>query len=296
MTWRAAAVPEVQGEGEKDGKAEHLLSHIEGNAARAIKNILNPVFPLFPPQPQDRVDLCLFLAFQKVRGKLTRKRIEMLGDLWAHLQIPADMTPEQARAWLQAHEHEVTPESVQEMVELSAAMEDFEFAPDLNAHLGAMGGIALRISELLLPRPWWITEYDSPALLTSDEPVGVDRSIEVLLRCGFPDSRGPPGRCAPIDRRDLHTLVGEPGHPVVTRADARIRVSRQPALARNRSRSRICTGNRRTRTAIAAPRRTGRAGGTRSGSRAGHSPRCCRSTGSAGHGRRAKLARAQRCR
>jgi Protein of unknown function (DUF4238) len=94
----------INTEGAKDGKTEHLLSHIEGNAARAIKNILNPVFPLFPPRQQDRADLCLFLAFQKVRGKLTRKRIEMLGDLWAHLQIPAGMTTEQARAWLQANE------------------------------------------------------------------------------------------------------------------------------------------------------------------------------------------------
>ncbi len=38
----------INTEGAKDGKTEHLLSHIEGNAARAIKNILNPVFPLFP--------------------------------------------------------------------------------------------------------------------------------------------------------------------------------------------------------------------------------------------------------
>ena len=32
---------------------------------------------------------------------------------------------------------------------------------------------------MLLPRPWWIAEYDSPALLTSDEPVALhfrDRS------------------------------------------------------------------------------------------------------------------------
>jgi hypothetical protein len=143
----------INTEGAKDGKSEHLLSHIEGNAAHAIKNILNPVFPLFPPRPQDRADLCLFLAFQKVRGKLTRKRIEMLGDLWAHLQIPAGMTPGQARAWLQANEQQATPESAQEIVELSASMEDFEFVPDPNAHLSVMGGVALRISELLLPRP-----------------------------------------------------------------------------------------------------------------------------------------------
>ena len=38
----------INTEGAKDGKTEHLLSHIEGNAARAIKNILNPVFPLSP--------------------------------------------------------------------------------------------------------------------------------------------------------------------------------------------------------------------------------------------------------
>ena len=144
--------------------------------------------------------MCLFLAFQKVRGKLTRKRIEMLGDLWAHLQIPAGMTTEQARAWLQANEQEATPESVQEIVELSASMEDIEFVPDPNAHLSVMGGVALRISELLLPRPWWIAEYDSPALLTSDEPValhfrdrsrppGHDRASPTPMRSGSPWTR-----------------------------------------------------------------------------------------------------------
>jgi hypothetical protein len=61
-------------------------------------------------------------------------------------------------------------------------MQDFEFVPDPNAHLSAMGGVALRISELLLPRPWWIAEYDSPALLTSDEPVALH----------FRDRSGPP--------------------------------------------------------------------------------------------------------
>ena len=47
-TRAADKVAGINTEGAKDGKTEHLLSHIEGNAARAIKNILNPVFPLFP--------------------------------------------------------------------------------------------------------------------------------------------------------------------------------------------------------------------------------------------------------
>lgn len=40
------------------------------------------------------------------------------------------------------------------MVELSASIEDFAFAPDPHAHLGVMGDVTMRISELLLPRPW----------------------------------------------------------------------------------------------------------------------------------------------
>ena len=80
---------------------------------------------------------------------MTRKRIELLGDLWADLRIPSDMTTEQAHAWLQANEQEPTPESDREMVELSASMADFEFVTDPNAHLSVMGEVALRVSELL---------------------------------------------------------------------------------------------------------------------------------------------------
>lgn len=75
--------------------------------------------------------------------------------------------------------------------------------------------------------------------------LGVDGGVEVLLGCGFRDSRGPPGPCAPVGGRDLHALVGEPleieaGHAVVAGADAHIRVSRQrPFLAGRGHRPRI---------------------------------------------------------
>ena len=92
-------------------------------------------------------------------------------------------------------------------------MEDFEFVPDPNAHLSAMGGIALRISELLLSRPWWIAEFDSPALLTSDEPValhlrdrsrppGHDRGIAYADEIWFP-----------LDPRRL-LILGSSGDPL----------------------------------------------------------------------------------
>jgi hypothetical protein len=141
------------------------------------------------------------------------------------------MTTGQARAWLQASEQEATPESVQEIVELSASMEDFEFVSDPNAHLGVMGSVALRISELLLRRPWWIAEYDSPALLTSDEPValhfrdrsrrpGHDRGIAYADEIWFP-----------LDPRRL-LILGSPGDQL---PEQRLRPAAQTAVTVNRT-------------------------------------------------------------
>jgi hypothetical protein len=185
----------INTDGDKDGRSEHLLSHIEGNAARAIRNILVPAFRLFPPQPQDRADLCLFLAFQKVRGKQTRKRIEMLGDLWARAQFPANMSDEQAADWLKANGQEATPESVAEMVDFSGHMDEFQFVPDPNEHLRVMGDTALRISELLLPRPVVHRGLRHPR--ASDQRRA---GCPALPGCE-PPSRPRPGHC--IRRRDL---------------------------------------------------------------------------------------------
>jgi hypothetical protein len=160
-------------DGDKDGRHEQLLSQVEGDAARAIRNICNPVFDLFPPQQQDRHDLCLFLAFQRVRGRAARKRIELLGDLWAHIWVPERMTPGQADEWLRAHGHEATPTAIADLVSLSADMPDLEFVPDPNEHVRVMVSIAVKIAEYLMPRPWWLVSYDAPALLTSDEPVAL---------------------------------------------------------------------------------------------------------------------------
>jgi hypothetical protein len=203
----------INTDGEKDGKTEHLLSHIEGNAARAIRNILVPAFRLFPPQPQDRADLCLFLAFQKVRGKQARKMTELLGDLWARVQFPPNMSRGEAAAWLNDNGQEATQDSIEEVVKFSARMDDFEFVPDPNEHLRVMGSLALRISELLLTRPWYVAVYDTPTLLTSDEPVALH----------FRDANRPPGHNRgiayadeiwfPLDPRRL-LILGRPDDPL----------------------------------------------------------------------------------
>lgn len=164
-----------------------------------------------------------------MRGRLTRKRIELLGDLYAHLIIPADMTTDQAADWLRADGSDATPEAIQELIKLSASMGALEFKPDPNEHLRVMGDLALRISELLLPRPWWIAEYDAPALLTSDEPValhfrdhsrpaGHDRGIAYADEIWFP-----------LDPRQL-LILGSPGDPL---PEQRLKVHAETARAVN---------------------------------------------------------------
>lgn len=154
----------------------------------------------------------MFLAFQRVRGRSTRKRIEILGDLWAHVWIPEGMTAGQAAAWLRANGHDVTPQAIRDMVELSADMPNLEFVPDPNEHIRAMGGIALRIAEYLLPRPWWLVHYEAPALLTSDEPV--------VLHFGDGSRSGQRGGIAnadeiwfPVDPSHL-LILGRPDDPL----------------------------------------------------------------------------------
>jgi hypothetical protein len=157
-------------DGELDAKSEQLLGYIEDKATRPIRNLLS-VFAPFPPSARDRGELCLFLAFQLVRGRHTRRTVEQLGDLWARSQVPPHTDDQAARRFLQARDIEPTPEVVGQIMEFSAHLEELEFVPDPNEHLRVMSDLALEIFPLLLERPWRLIEFDGPALLTSDEPV-----------------------------------------------------------------------------------------------------------------------------
>jgi hypothetical protein len=43
--------------------------------------------------------------------------------------------------------------------------------PDPDEHIRIVDSTAIKIAEYMLPRPWWLVSYDTPALLTSDEPL-----------------------------------------------------------------------------------------------------------------------------
>jgi Protein of unknown function (DUF4238) len=158
--------------GNPDGKSEHLLSWIEGEAFPTLQRLVKcPTFAKFPPSPSERVAVCLFLAFQMTRGRSIRRMTEMLGDIWAHMQVPSKMDNAQAEAWLHSEGQDVTPEAIDQAVSASAIIDQLEFVPDPNSHLVTMGPLALRIFPYLIMRSWYVAEYTSPVLITSDEPV-----------------------------------------------------------------------------------------------------------------------------
>ena len=156
--------------GEPAGHLEQLLSHIESRASAAIANIVPPTFGVFPPSPNEKHDIAILLAFQAVRGKRTRKSIELQADLVTRLQLSGLDESQIVRRMRQQGE-ESTEDRIQEAVEFINNLDDYMFVPDPNDHLGMMGKLAFEIYKRLMRRHWYLAEFSSSVLLTCDEPV-----------------------------------------------------------------------------------------------------------------------------
>lgn len=156
--------------GEPAGHLEQLLSHIEGRASAAIANIVHPTFGVFPPPPDEKHDIAILLAFQAVRGRRTRKSIELQADLITRLQLSGLDESQIVRRMRQEGE-EPAEDRIQEAVEFIQNLDEYVFVPDPNEHLGMMGKLSFEIYKRLMRRHWYLAEFSKPALLTCDEPV-----------------------------------------------------------------------------------------------------------------------------
>lgn len=158
--------------GAKDGRSDQLLARIEADAAPVIRQLVTAgAFARFPPSAGAREAMCWFLAFQKIRGRASRKKTELLGDAYMHIMIPQNMSAGDAEEWLRARDQEPTPEAVAQVLDLSASVDETEFVPDPNAHIAMMAPVALKVFEELVLRRWYMAEYAEPSLVTCDEPV-----------------------------------------------------------------------------------------------------------------------------
>ncbi|KOV86894.1 hypothetical protein ADL01_05680 [Streptomyces sp. NRRL WC-3618] len=111
-----------------------------------------------PITPEDKTDLCIFTAFQLVRGLRKRREIELMSNFYVRIM--------QLNAPVGAGRHEIA--AYREM------LRDFrtlEVTSHPNEHVSLMGKLAEPLSEHLLNRPLTVVELTDSALLTCDEPV-----------------------------------------------------------------------------------------------------------------------------
>ncbi|MGQ4344008.1 DUF4238 domain-containing protein [Streptomyces sp. SAS_275] len=145
-------------QGQPDGRMEQMLQQIEGRAARALRRVTSAVTWGRPITPEDKADLCVFVAFQCVRGLRTRREIELMADLYVRLlQVNAPVGS--GRRQIAAYRE---------------TLRDFrtlEVTSHPNEHVSLLGELAKPLCDHLLQRPLTVIELTDGALLTCDEPI-----------------------------------------------------------------------------------------------------------------------------
>ncbi|WP_371749026.1 DUF4238 domain-containing protein [Streptomyces sp. NBC_00280] len=144
--------------GEPDGRMEQILQKVEGRAARALRRVTSAVTWGQPITAADKTDLCIFTAFQLVRGLRKRREIELMSDLYVRimqLNAPVGAGRQAAAAYREK-------------------LRDFrtlEVTSNPNEHVSLMGKLAEPLSEHLLSRRLTVVELTAGVLLTCDEPI-----------------------------------------------------------------------------------------------------------------------------
>ena len=135
-----------------DGRIEQVLRIVEGNAARVLGRLRNPLLVRRPLPMDERRDVTQFLAFQLVRGVRMRREIELLAEY--HVKLTAGG---------RAKGDDDAP-TLDELARVRVV-------PHPNEHLRMLGSIAERAHPFLRERPVCVVELDRPLLFTCDEPV-----------------------------------------------------------------------------------------------------------------------------
>ncbi|MFJ7272307.1 DUF4238 domain-containing protein [Streptomyces sp. NPDC099050] len=163
--------------GEPDGRMELLLQRVEDRAARALRRVTSSVTWGQQITPADRADLCIFVAFQCVRGLRKRREIELMSDLYVRIMQLNNPVGSGRR----------------EVAAYRDMLRDFrtlEVTSHPNDHVGLLGKLAEPLCEHLLRRPLTVIGLTAGALLTCDEPVVT-----------FDDQEDPPVPVIPQARR-----------------------------------------------------------------------------------------------
>jgi hypothetical protein len=153
--------------GEKSQAIERLLSLIEGGGREAIDRISEGVFP---PDPDSRDSLALFMAFQMLRTPERRREYEEMVDYTSKTMLEG-WTPEYARQRLQQEGIEPTEEAVAEIMEVVENPNDFRFVPHQNEQIRLMLDVAVKVAPVIAGRTWLLGHCRVATFVTGDHPV-----------------------------------------------------------------------------------------------------------------------------
>lgn len=158
----------------RDPAVEKMFAdEVEGPAASALRKVIDQrrssTFPAL------RQNISAFLAFQFIRGESTRRAIvEEHRAMFQKTALVA--TPEILRADIRRREsREPSEQEVRELWEFAQNTDAYKVVVpnEAEAHLGIALPIAQELIPLIYDRQWVILVFDTPLLLTGDEPVAV---------------------------------------------------------------------------------------------------------------------------
>lgn len=149
---------------------ERLLSQIEGAANLRLAELLDGGCP---PTPEIRFRLSLFFSLQMTRGTAFRRTLDELASAVAPTWLDSEFSEENIRQRLAERGEEATQVFVDEVRAFvtgpNGPRPEFRqghYVQHALAH-------ALQLQEHLFKRRWRVLEFETPSLITSDEPVAV---------------------------------------------------------------------------------------------------------------------------
>lgn len=162
--------------GELNASYEQMWGHIEAAADGILREHLdNPFVRPRPFSPVEKYAIDAFVALQSIRGPANRRVMELVADYAMKLVNQDKFSADE--------------------------MNNLEFRAHQNLHLEALVRVLPRIEEHFASRAAFLVTLDEPLLVTSDEPVCLER----------PDDHAPPTR---RQMRDYPRDILVDGQPV----------------------------------------------------------------------------------
>jgi hypothetical protein len=149
-------------------EVEKLLSHIESEATTAIERMLSGKFP---PSPDDRAAVAMFIGFQCLRGDEHREGYEQVFDTLTKMMLANTTRKDVIEHFRKDKGRDPTEEEITDEKRFLSNLDEFSIKPHQNDSIRLMLEIAPDLAEYMVQRAWILVDHGEPCLLTSDSPV-----------------------------------------------------------------------------------------------------------------------------